>query len=74
MGLVAFTKNLAREGAKYGIKAICIAPVRTGNSTLGRHVNVAGFLLDGGVCDDRNHHAPRDAREPQGKLYHQHRF
>lgn len=27
MGLVAFTKTLAREGVKYGIKAICIAPV-----------------------------------------------
>jgi multifunctional beta-oxidation protein len=27
MGLVAFTKTLAREGAKYGIQSICIAPV-----------------------------------------------
>jgi multifunctional beta-oxidation protein len=27
MGLVAFTKTLAREGAKYGIRATCIAPV-----------------------------------------------
>jgi len=28
MGLVAFTKTLAREGAKYGIKSTVIAPVR----------------------------------------------
>jgi len=28
MGLVAFTKTLAFEGAKYGIKATVIAPVR----------------------------------------------
>lgn len=27
MGLIGFTKTLAREGAKYGIKAIAIAPV-----------------------------------------------
>ena len=27
MGLVGFTKSLAREGAKYNIKAIAIAPV-----------------------------------------------
>lgn len=27
MGLVGFTKTLAREGAKYGIKATVIAPV-----------------------------------------------
>jgi multifunctional beta-oxidation protein len=27
MGLVAFTKTLAREGAKYGIKATVIAPI-----------------------------------------------
>ena len=27
MGLVAFTKTLAKEGAKYGIKASVIAPV-----------------------------------------------
>ena len=27
MGLVAFTKTLAREGAKYGIKSTVIAPV-----------------------------------------------
>jgi len=28
MGLVAFTKTLAREGAKYNIKSTAIAPVR----------------------------------------------
>jgi len=28
MGLVAFTKTLAREGVKYNIKANVIAPVR----------------------------------------------
>ncbi|KAH7930228.1 peroxisomal hydratase-dehydrogenase-epimerase [Leucogyrophana mollusca] len=27
MGLIAFTKSLAREGAKYGISAVAIAPV-----------------------------------------------
>ncbi|KAK0223168.1 multifunctional beta-oxidation protein [Armillaria fumosa] len=27
MGLIGFTKTLAREGAKYGIKAIAIAPI-----------------------------------------------
>jgi multifunctional beta-oxidation protein len=27
MALVGFTKTLAREGAKYGIKSIIIAPV-----------------------------------------------
>jgi multifunctional beta-oxidation protein len=27
MGLVGFTKTLAAEGAKYGIKAFIIAPV-----------------------------------------------
>lgn len=29
MGLIAFTKTLAREGAKYGIRSTAIAPVRT---------------------------------------------
>ena len=28
MGLVAFSKTLAREGAKYNIKSTAIAPVR----------------------------------------------
>jgi multifunctional beta-oxidation protein len=28
MGLIAFTKTLAREGAKYNIKSTAIAPVR----------------------------------------------
>jgi NAD(P)-dependent dehydrogenase (short-subunit alcohol dehydrogenase family) len=27
MGLIAFTKTLAEEGAKYGIKSTCVAPV-----------------------------------------------
>ena len=27
MGLVGFTKTLAKEGVKYGIKVIAIAPV-----------------------------------------------
>lgn len=27
MGLVAYTKTLAREGAKYGIHAVVIAPM-----------------------------------------------
>jgi multifunctional beta-oxidation protein len=27
MGLIAYTKTLAREGAKYGIKSVVIAPV-----------------------------------------------
>lgn len=29
MGLVGFTKTLAREGEKYNIRAAVIAPVRT---------------------------------------------
>ena len=32
MGLVAFTKTLAREGAKYNIRATVIAPVRNSSS------------------------------------------
>jgi multifunctional beta-oxidation protein len=27
MGLIAFTATLGKEGAKYGIKAVAIAPV-----------------------------------------------
>lgn len=30
MGLIGFTKTLAREGEKHGIKATAIAPVRNG--------------------------------------------
>lgn len=33
MGLVAFTKTLAIEGAKYGIKASVIAPVAASGMT-----------------------------------------
>ena len=33
MGLVAFTKTLAREGEKYNIRATAIAPVRIFNGT-----------------------------------------
>jgi multifunctional beta-oxidation protein len=32
MGLVGFTKTLAREGAKYNIKSTAIAPVRQSRS------------------------------------------
>ena len=28
MGLIGFTKSLAREGAKYGISAVAVAPVQ----------------------------------------------
>ena len=35
MGLVAFTKTLAREGEKYNIRATCIAPVRHTFTVLG---------------------------------------
>lgn len=33
MGLVAFTRTLAFEGAKYGIKASCIAPMAASKMT-----------------------------------------
>ncbi|KAK0450141.1 multifunctional beta-oxidation protein [Armillaria borealis] len=33
MGLIGFTKTLAREGAKYGIKAIAIAPMAASSMT-----------------------------------------
>ncbi|KAH7884521.1 hypothetical protein F5I97DRAFT_1812245 [Phlebopus sp. FC_14] len=33
MGLIAFTKSLAREGAKYGISAIAIAPMAASKMT-----------------------------------------
>ena len=34
MGLIAFTKTLAQEGARHGIKATVIAPVSIGCSDL----------------------------------------
>jgi multifunctional beta-oxidation protein len=39
MGLIGFTKTLAREGAKYNIKSTAIAPVRQSHSTYSWIIN-----------------------------------
>lgn len=71
MGLVAFTKNLAREGAKYGIQAVTIAPVRTPHPHLRCAVRIADPPAgpDGGFGHDGDDHASGDARQPQGTTF-----
>jgi multifunctional beta-oxidation protein len=67
MGLITFTETLAREGAKYGIKCVAIAPVYF-SIYLHYVVALIYLLQDGGFSYDRNYHAARNARQPQGKL------
>jgi NAD(P)-dependent dehydrogenase (short-subunit alcohol dehydrogenase family) len=65
MGLITFTETLAREGAKYGIKCVAIAPVYF--LAYLRYVTALIFFIqDGGFSNDRNHHAARNACQPQG--------
>jgi len=61
MGLIAFTKTLDREGAKYNIKATAIAPVRR-TREFGFSCYLTVLPTDGRVCYDGDHYAPRDAR------------
>ena len=67
MGLVAFTKTLAREGAKYNINATVIAPV---GITCHYSANVAThpgiFHLDCRFPHDRNNHAPGNPSTRKG--------
>ena len=62
MGLVGFTKTLAREGAKYNIKSTAIAPVRLTPFGVWTKVTVT---TDCSFTDDRDYHATRDARWTQ---------
>lgn len=65
MGLIAFTKTLAREGAKYNIKATAIAPVgifMSYNSSNSTHL--IKLVLDGRLCHDGDRYATRNARKP----------
>lgn len=59
MGLVGFTKALAAEGLKYGIKAMVVAPVRPLADYLCNYYACAhiAWCLDGCLCDDGNNHA-----------------
>jgi NAD(P)-dependent dehydrogenase (short-subunit alcohol dehydrogenase family) len=61
MGLIAFTKTLAREGAKYGIKSTAIAPVLT--LFLIRKTRIHP-KPDSRLSHDRNDDASRDACQP----------
>ena len=69
MGLIGFTKALAREGAKYNINAIAVAPV---SCALGRASVACGLTVsDLSGCrikDDGNHHATRDSRKVEGRM------
>lgn len=65
MGLIGFTKALAREGAKYNINAIVVAPVRFFGAFSGKRID--GFS-GCRVKDDRNHHAARDSQEVEGRM------
>jgi len=67
MGLVAFTKTLAREGAKYNIKSTVIAPVRP---LLYPPQPGTNGELDGCLGYDRNCDASRDV----GQLERMHPF
>ena len=58
MGLIGFTKALAREGAKYNINAIAIAPVSFPFGALSVIcVLIVPDLQGGRIKDDRNHYA-----------------
>jgi len=67
MGLIGFTKALAREGAKYNINAIAVAPVRFFDASSAGVLTVSDLS---GCCikDDRNHHAARDSRKVEGRM------
>jgi NAD(P)-dependent dehydrogenase (short-subunit alcohol dehydrogenase family) len=45
MGLIGFTKTLAREGVKYNIKATAIAPVRFWSSCVVSELSIFDSLL-----------------------------
>ncbi len=60
MGLIAFTKTLAVEGAKYGIKATAIAPVRS--ATVAHVLLRLSVPADSSITYDGNYHASGDAR------------
>jgi hypothetical protein len=55
MGLVGFTKTLAREGHKYNIKVNAIAPVECPCEHRGGTLLIP--CLDCCLCDDRDYHA-----------------
>lgn len=59
MGLVGFTKTLAREGAKYNIKSTAIAPVRS-VTTFEKLRYTHELFTDRRLGYDGNYHAARD--------------
>lgn len=66
MGLIGFTKALAKEGAKYNINAIAIAPVSFSRRFM--WVSDSVFCFSGcRIKDDGNHHATRGSRKVKGR-------
>lgn len=71
MGLVAFTRTLAKEGVKYNIKANVIAPVRI--HLMCPSYSVAWLLIrpcsvDRRIVHDGYYHASRDAEALDARL------
>jgi multifunctional beta-oxidation protein len=63
MGLVAFTKTLALEGAKYNIKVNAIAPVSARVRL--RYPFLLNLCLGCCLCYDGDYHATRDVATPR---------
>lgn len=67
MGLVGFTKTLAREGAKYNIRSTAIAPVSVASSYLSQ-LRILIPEVDCRLSYDRDGNAARNASGAKSKI------